>query len=302
MTRTLVLLVFLSAIAAGISGCSTVEIAGHKPTPFASADHPAVRCVCLWQDAEGKTETGQTTRGFAGQVYFFTAQNEAPVAVEGDIHVFLFDDHGSPAEQARPISQAGFDSGEWQSMRHESKLGPAYSLFVPYPRAGNYEANCTLRLRLTLPDGSTLFSEMTQVKLPGLARQELKQEFSPVDPRREQQWTGEQQTTSEGHTTTETIGIRRDGRLIATANPVTPSRGTEIGRPPLPAERANPDIDSRVKFYEDKLQTILKRRAANQSSQNQSAQNSPGTIEQTGYQQSSGDAQPQQFENPFRSF
>jgi hypothetical protein len=300
MTRTLVSFALLFTMAA-ISGCSTVEIAGHKPTPFASADHPAVRCVCLWQDAEGQAETGQTARGFAGQVYFFTAQNEAPVAVEGNVHVFLFDDHGSPAEQARPISQAAFDSSEWQTMRHESKLGPAYSLFVPYPRAGNYEANCTLRLRLTQADGSTLFSEMAHVKLSGLDRQQRKEEVSPIDPRREQQWSAEQQTVSEDRTTGETIGMRRGDRFIATANPGTPSRGTEIGRPVLPAEKANPDIDSRVKYYEEKLRTILKQRAANQSSQNQRPQHGPGTIEQTGYQQLGRDGA-SQLENPFYSF
>ena len=187
-------------------------------------------------------------------------------------------------------------------MRRESKLGPAYSLFVPYPRGGNYEANCTLRLRLTQPDGSTVYSEMAYVKLPGLARQERKQEVSPVDSRREQQWSGEQGLYSESRTTGETIGIRRGGRLIATATPGTPSRGTEIGRPVLPAEKANPDIDSRVKYYEEKLQTILKRRAANQTSQNLPVQYSPGAIEQTGYQQSGGNAQPQQVQNPFYSF
>jgi hypothetical protein len=302
MIRTLVSFAFLTALVTSATGCSTVDLAGHKRAPFASTDHPAVRCVCLWQEAAGQTETGETVRGFAGQIYFFTANDQSSVGVEGDVHVFLFDDHGSPDEQARPISEAGFANVEWQAMRRDSQLGPTYSLFVPYPRAGNLEANCALRLRLTQPDGSTLFSEMTQVKLPGLARREQKREVPSVDPRREQQWSAEQQPAREGRTTGETIGMRRGDRFIATANPGTPSRGTEIGRPVLPEEKANPNIDSRVKYYEEKLQTILKQRAANQSSQNQPAQYGPGAIEQTGYRQSSGNGQSQQVENPFYSF
>ncbi len=178
MTRLQVSFAFLTVLMASVAGCSTVDIAGRKPAPFASADHPAVRCVCLWQEAKGQAETGEITRGFAGQVYFFTADDQSSVGVEGDVHVFLFDDHGSPDQQARPISESGFANVEWQAMRRDSQLGPTYSLFVPYPRAGNLEANCALRLRLTQPDGSTLFSEMTQVKLPGLARQKRMQEVS----------------------------------------------------------------------------------------------------------------------------
>ena len=302
MVRHLASIAFLFAMTVVLAGCSTLRIADHKPAVFATVERPAVRCVCLWQEGKGQTDSGQTARGFAGQVYFFTASGESPVAVKGDVHVFLFDDHGSPAEQSRPISEAAFADSEWQSMRHKSQLGQAYSLFVPYPRAGNLEANCALRVRLTRPDGSVLYSDMALIKLLGVPRPEQKTNVSAVDPRREQQWAGETSPPNESRTTTETIGMRQGNRFMATAISEGPSRGTEIGRPPLPAERANPDIDSRVKFYEDKLQTILKRRAANQSSQNQSAQNSPGTIEQTGYQQSSGDAQPQQFENPFRSF
>lgn len=302
MTRLQVSFAFLTVLMASVAGCSTVDIAGRKPAPFASADHPAVRCVCLWQEAKGQAETGEITRGFAGQVYFFTADDQSSVGVEGDVHVFLFDDHGSPDQQARPISESGFANVEWQAMRRDSQLGPTYSLFVPYPRAGNLEANCALRLRLTQPDGSTLFSEMTQVKLPGLARQKRMQEVSPVDSRREQQWSAEHQPAREGRTTTETIGMRRGDRFIATATSGTQSRGTEIGRPALTAGKANPDIDSRVKYYEEKLQTILKRRAANQSSQHRPAQYGPGTIEQTGYEPSNGNGQPQQLENPFYSF
>ena len=299
MTHSLRTIAFLTAMTAVVTGCSTVDIARRKPIPFASDGQPAVRCVCLWQEAEGQLETGETTRGFAGQVYFFTAESEAPVAVEGDVQVFLFDDHGSPEEQARPISQAGFANVEWQAMRHESKLGPAYSLFVPYPRAGNYEANCALRVRLTHPDGTAMFSKMTPVKLLGLPRPERQEQVHAVDSRREQQWVADQRPATEERTTGETIGIRRGHRLILNQQAEAPSRGHEISRDSLSERQPAPDTNSRVKYYEDKLQTILKQRAAKQSAEGHRGHD---VIQQTGYQQSSGSGQSRHSDNPFYSF
>lgn len=299
MTRSLGTIAFLCVLTAVATGCSTVDLAGNKPVLFASDEQPAVRCVCLWQEAEGQLETGQTTRGFAGQVYFFVAESEAPVAVDGDVHVFLFDDHGSPEDQAQPISQAGFSNIEWQSMRNESNLGPAYSLFLPYPRPGKYEANCVLRIRLTRPDGSALYSEMTPVKLLGLPRPEQQEQVQTVDSRREQQWVAERRSATEERTTGETIGVRRGNRLILNERPQTPSRGHKIGRDSLPERQPDPEADSRVKYYEEKLQTILKQRAAKQAPENHGA---AGTIQQTAYQQASGSDQPRRTDNPFYSF
>ncbi len=299
MTRSLGTIAFLCVLTVVVTGCSTVDIAGNKPVPFASDEQTAVRCVCLWQEVEGLSESGQTTRGFAGQVYFFATESEAPVAVEGDVHVFLFDDHGSPKEQARPISQAEFANVEWQTMRRESKLGPAYSLFVPYPRGGSYEANCTLRVRLTHPDGSAVFSELTPVKLPGLPRPERQQQVHAVDSRREQQWVAERRSTIEERTTGETIGVRRGNRLILNERPEGPSRGHEITRDSSSQLQPAPEVNSRVKYYEDKLETLIKQRAAKQAAENH---RSADTIQQTGYQQTSGSDQPRRADNPFYSF
>ncbi len=297
MTRTLRTFACLTVLAMAITGCSTIELAGQKPVAHASADRPAVRCVCLWHEAKGQTETGQTARGFAGQVYFFTAQGETPVAVEGDVHVYLFDDTGSPEEQARPVAEVGFANVEWQSMRHESQLGPVYSLFVPYPRDGNYEANCTLRVRLNRPGSPPLFSDMTSVKLSGLPRQEQRLAVQSVDPRREQQWANETPMLSEQRTTGETIGIRRGDRLMATTT--SPSRGTEIGQQTLHAQQPTPNANSSVRYYEEKLQTILKQRAEGRAAEHH---RSSSGIEQTGYEQSAFDGRRQPVENPFYSY
>ncbi len=269
------------------NGCSTVEIAGRKPPPRADAKHPASRCLCLWQQVNGQADSGESTRGFGGQIYFFTAESETPVTVDGDVHVFMFDDHGTPEEQSRPIYEAHFAAFELQQMLHESQFGPVYSLFVPYPRAGGFEANCSLRVRLTRPDGTHLFSELTPVKLVGFARSEKQAKGFPVDARREQQWASDQTSRrDESGIRVETIGVRRGNRLIATAGEQAEPTGTIVGPDRSTGQNGGPDADARVQYYEGKLRSILQERAAQQSATNpQQHARELGTIRQSSYEE-----------------
>ncbi|MBI1314281.1 hypothetical protein GC176_23545 [bacterium] len=268
MTRKPALTIVTLLLAAGLAGCSTVEIPRHKSMPQADAKHPAVRCLCLWQQGEGQTATGQSARGFGGQVYFFTAEKEMPVAVEGDVHVFLFDDYGTPDEQARPISEQHFTPFEWKALLHESQFGPVYSFFVPYPRTGDYEANCSIRVRLTRPDGSRLFSELTPVKLVGTPRPDQVVQQQPLDRRREQQWTADVTGENDGSSLrSTTIGVRQDGRFVAALDP---SRSTENATktPAMTGENAatstsqelDPEQEARIRYYEEKLKSLMKQR------------------------------------------
>lgn len=156
--------------AATFTGCSTTSLfTMKKAMPSATAKNPAVEIMAIWQPSEGRGDNGVPTRGFAGQFLFFTGGNPSPVQVDGIVRIYLFDDRGSAAEQAKPIHQFDFDAGAWKSHLRKSALGPAYHVFIPYPRKDDLLAHCSLRVRLIPTSGPTIYSESANVVLPGTA-------------------------------------------------------------------------------------------------------------------------------------
>ena len=222
------------------TGCSALSL---KKSGFtvATLKNPAVRCLCLWQQAEGPGLRGENCRGFAAQVFFFGQGGEVPVVVNGDVRVYLFDDVGSEAEQAKPIHQIDVPQFEWNNRLTDSQFGPAYNVFIPYVRSGHEEATCALRLRLTRPDGSFLFSELTQVRMTGSQRRE-----APSPP------TSDAATAHREDTglRSSTIATQRDGesfRLPST------HQIRHIGEAPSAPLSADEERDARIRELEEKL-------------------------------------------------
>ena len=166
-----------------MTGCTTLDsvtvpdsvkvpFSKGKSVPTATLQNPAIRVMGLWQPGEGDgLDEGATGRGFVGQIYFFTGKSATPVAVDGDVRVYVFDDVGTLQEQKKPLHQFDFNDGAWQGYQSESAIGPCYNVYVPYTRKGNMEAKCHVRLRLKRPDGTQLFSELTEVQLDGIPRE-----------------------------------------------------------------------------------------------------------------------------------
>ncbi len=155
-----------------LSGCAAVDLFTGETTHFdkATRQNPVNRILCLWEPAKGQGLEGDTARGFAGQIFFFTAGSASPVEVDGDVRVYVFDDQGDTEEQKKPIHQFDFLGDAWKLHLQESQFGPAYSLFIPYTRKGNHEARCTLKIRFTPAEGSQMpvaFSDMADIDLPG---------------------------------------------------------------------------------------------------------------------------------------
>ncbi len=169
ITPSLVLFVLL------LAGCQSIGMLTHKPKiPAASEKDPVVEMICLWEAAEGIGTDGMPTRGFAGQILFFTAGGKEPVKVEGDIRIYVFDDHAE-ALSSEPLHQFDFDNQSFQTFLHDTNLGGAYQLFVPYTRKGGQKATCSLRVRLTPSNGKPLYSKMASVILPGTSDHTPKQ-------------------------------------------------------------------------------------------------------------------------------
>ncbi|WP_437228244.1 hypothetical protein SH661x_000799 [Planctomicrobium sp. SH661] len=149
------------------SGCQMWHQAKLSTAPMATAEHPVVEIICVWQPGEGTGMDGLPTRGFAGQILFFAMGEKVPVRVDGKVRIYVFDDQGTEEEQQKPIHQFDFDSTAFQSFLTQTNLGTAYQLFIPYTRKGDMVANCTLRVRYSPDEGSSVYSKMATVTLPG---------------------------------------------------------------------------------------------------------------------------------------
>lgn len=151
------------------AGCASVSFLGPKTGKFEQADakNPAAEILAFWQASEGPGPSGVPVRGFGAQIYFMNQSKGMPVAVDGTVRVYLFDDRGSVRDQSQPVATFDFDAAHWKTGAHESAIGPTYSIFVPYPRNDFHQATCSLRIRFKPTVGPTLYSTPTTVVLSG---------------------------------------------------------------------------------------------------------------------------------------
>ncbi len=136
--------------------------------PEASPRDPAYQMLCIWEPAEGVGPDGLPTRGFAGKITFFTRNQATGVRVRGDMVISVFDDQSPIEDRSKPIHNWEFKGDAWAIHLQDSSIGPSYSVFIPYSRKGNHQAQCALQARF-MPEngGQPLYSDTVAVLLPG---------------------------------------------------------------------------------------------------------------------------------------
>ncbi len=157
-------------------GCSGLAEMTSKVNPW--ADHvvradeknPAVEVACIWQPGEGRNDKGIPSRGFSGQVFFFTGRDSEPALVNGTMRVYLFADRGTHEERAKPLHQYDFTPEAWSAHATMTSLGPGYTVFVPFPGTEPYQVRCQLRARFTAQNGQAIWSEAVAMTLEGPPR------------------------------------------------------------------------------------------------------------------------------------
>ncbi|WP_437190910.1 hypothetical protein [Planctomicrobium sp. SH527] len=177
-----------------------------RSSPEASAEHPVFEAICLWEQGEGNGLDGLPTRGFVGQVMFFAHGIDAPVRVDGDLMVYVFDDVGTEEEQQKPIHQFEFNSVAMKAFLTETNVGTAYQFFIPYTRKGAQKATCSLRVRLTPKTGNPVYSKMSSIVLAGkTARKPEVAVSQPLQVHAEGIQLASHETASTSHSTIPTV-------------------------------------------------------------------------------------------------
>ena len=209
-----------------VAGCAVFPWMSKTTTDLvlASAEQPVDRILCIWQPAEGRGMDNLPTRGFGGQIFFFTRGVATPVVGNGEVDVFLFDDQGKPEEQAKPLHKFEFTEEAWNSLLRKTQMGPAYSLFVPYVRKGRHHAQCSLVVRLRPRDGMPTSSNMVYVSLRG-----PKEDHTKNGSKTQENDNRSHATETHAVTLPETVVTRRNAMQ-------QPARSTNVTNPESPAQ------------------------------------------------------------------
>ncbi|MBS0203026.1 MAG: hypothetical protein JSS49_09030 [Planctomycetes bacterium] len=243
-------------------GCSTLDITKIDwRTRKATARHPAIKVVCLWEPAEGRDPKGVPCQGFAGQILFLT-NTSLPVSVDGDVRIYLFDDQGQGEEAEKPLHQFDFDSGSWAQHYTYGTLGPAYNVFVPYMRRGVYDATCALRIRLTPKNGPVVFSEMTSIGLMGFDTGKSSRK-APLTDSRVEQTIPEDLTSVNKRRKTTTISLNGESTdLGSPADDPNAGKVQLAGYETESRPRPMTDDDARIAQLEQMVQELRAAQAA----------------------------------------
>ncbi len=245
-------------------GCTTFHSTFGKKIPKATAANPVVEIVCLWQPGEGRDPEGVPCKGFSGQILFLSRSSSTPVQIEGDIRVYLFDDQGTPEEQARPLRQFDFDNGAWGIHLAESSFGPTYSVFIPYVRRGKTNAECSLRVRLKPKTGPTVFSDFTNMPLNGQRKSVTGEEAKAINQQEVDRLAAEAMTNDLRRTTTISMQPEpktKDNRSLlktdANANPI------QLASHEVVSESTNGVAEAdRIRRLEAMVQQLLEQQVA----------------------------------------
>ena len=154
-------------------GCSTTS--WKKPDVSALLPPgPPTQVVAVWEPAvKHSADKDAPERGFGGRVFFYDQSMKKPVKVKGNVVVYAFDEEGRREDDNEPSRSYIFEEKDVKKLYSKSKLGPAYSFWVPWDAEGpNGDVKkVSLIVRYVPAVGSSVVSSQALVYLPGKSGQ-----------------------------------------------------------------------------------------------------------------------------------
>jgi hypothetical protein len=127
-----------------------------------------VKLAVIWSPAVFNQVGKQSTRGFGGRLYFYDQKNE-PVAVEGQLVVYVYNDSGPGGENKVPEKKFAFTPEQFTQHYSPTQLGASYSIWVPWDPVGSPQVQLTLIPIFTSAGGQLVIGESAHNMLPGPA-------------------------------------------------------------------------------------------------------------------------------------
>ncbi|MEM1304076.1 MAG: hypothetical protein AAGG46_04235 [Planctomycetota bacterium] len=168
------------------SGCRTLEPDADTPAlPPISETTPDRPALLPWKDEEPEIGTAAqivatwtdtvlqesgvgASRGFGGRLYFYGSSDAKPIAVDGQLVVYAFDETDRKATDNKPNKRYVFPPDQFALHRSQSDLGVSYSFWLPWDTVGGKQRDVSLIARFEpVRGGALVVSEQSTVRLPG---------------------------------------------------------------------------------------------------------------------------------------
>ena len=167
----------LVLLAAGVSlssGCAGMPKSWSQKMPWAekpsqiidSKYQIPVKMAVLWTPAMFNKPGQEATRGFGGRLYFYNSKNEA-IAVQGQLVVYGFDDTNKGSDHKQPDKRVAFTPEQFTNHFSPTELGASYSVWVPWDKVGNPQAQISLVPIFTAATGQVVIGSQSLALLPG---------------------------------------------------------------------------------------------------------------------------------------
>ena len=169
-TPTMGVCALLALAVGGLQGCALSDKTDNKkaqePIPIATAENPVHEIVSMWKPTKGPGRDKQLTRGFGGQILFFTNGSPVPAIVKDKVRVCLYKNSDDANEQDQPLHHFDFEPEAWNLYVRETALGPIYTVFIPYPLPGDERVRCRLQVKLMPESPMEVASQAVDATLP----------------------------------------------------------------------------------------------------------------------------------------
>lgn len=177
MTRPYYFLYVFCLCILGMSGCKTAPKMNLFSEHSAESTPIPQNIVALWKDDVMSSPGTGSSRGLGGRLYFYDESNH-PIPVKGKLVVYAYDDSTQQQLNREPERKYVFDDAELQTHFSESDIGPSYSVWLPWDKAGGAHAEVSLIPMLTTTEGKVIIGEHSRHVLAGKDIAEPKTEIS----------------------------------------------------------------------------------------------------------------------------
>ncbi|MBM4090090.1 MAG: hypothetical protein FJ276_11825, partial [Planctomycetes bacterium] len=159
----------LAALLAVLStSCAPLDL--HSSLPWvADKDEEPIpeKVVVFWSDTVMHQKGQPGVRGFGGRIFFYAKDDSKPIEVDGSLVVHAFDAEQNDPSRQEPEKTFIFTADQFQKYASQSRLGPSYSVWLPWGDLDDPNRNISLVSRFEGRDGGVVISEPANKLLPG---------------------------------------------------------------------------------------------------------------------------------------
>ncbi len=150
-------------------GCSSLDLSKYKSLWPAGREKPQqpTSVVAIWSEGVAHHPGSPPIRGLAGRLIFYGGDGTKPVRVDGTLTVYAFDEAGRHKLDAKPNRKYVFTPEQLANHYDKIKVGPAYSVWIPWDEAGGATKDLSLIVRFSPKGGQLVVGEMARAVLIG---------------------------------------------------------------------------------------------------------------------------------------